>query len=79
MLKAGAEAMICGLHAVLPAVWQSSVVPPDWKRGSVIPFENEEETDRTPQITVVLLHCSGHFCSSAADVNLISSAKVSET
>ncbi|KAG0714105.1 LINE-1 retrotransposable element ORF2 protein [Chionoecetes opilio] len=38
LLKAGGEAMIRGLHAVLTAVWQSGTIPPDWKRGLVIPI-----------------------------------------
>ena len=29
LLKAGGEAIICGLHAVLIAVWHSSTIPPD--------------------------------------------------
>ncbi|KAG0725535.1 Alpha-N-acetylglucosaminidase [Chionoecetes opilio] len=38
LLKAGREAMIRGLHAVLTAVWQSGTIPPDWKRGLVVPI-----------------------------------------
>ncbi|KAG0723665.1 Dipeptidase 3 [Chionoecetes opilio] len=38
LLKAGGEAMIRGLHAVLTAVWQSGTIPPDWKRGLVVPI-----------------------------------------
>ena len=38
LLKGGGEAMIRGLHAVLTAVWHSGIVPPDWKRGLVIPI-----------------------------------------
>ena len=38
LLKAGGEAMIRGLHAVLTAVWQTGTVPPDWKRGLVVPI-----------------------------------------
>ena len=30
--------MIHGLHAVLTAVWHSGTIPPDWKRGLVIPL-----------------------------------------
>ena len=36
LLKAGGEAMIRGLHAVLTAVWHSDTIPPDWKRGLVV-------------------------------------------
>ncbi len=38
MLKAGGEAMIRGLHAVLSAVLQFGTIPPDWKRGLVVPI-----------------------------------------
>ena len=38
LLKAGGEAMTRGLHAVLTAVWQSGTIPPDWKRGLVVPI-----------------------------------------
>ncbi|MEL6802745.1 MAG: reverse transcriptase domain-containing protein, partial [Bacteroidota bacterium] len=38
LLKAGGEAVTRGLHAVLTAVWQSGTIPPDWKRGLVVPI-----------------------------------------
>ncbi|KAG0730476.1 Transposon TX1 uncharacterized protein [Chionoecetes opilio] len=38
LLKAGGEAMIHGLHAVLTAVRQSGTIPPAWKRGLVVPI-----------------------------------------
>ncbi|KAG0729173.1 Transposon TX1 uncharacterized protein [Chionoecetes opilio] len=38
LLKARGEAMTRGLHAVLTAVWQSGTIPPDWKRGLVVPI-----------------------------------------
>ena len=38
LLKAGGEAMTRGLHAVLTAVWHSGTIPPDWKRGLVVPI-----------------------------------------
>ena len=31
LLKAGGEAMIRGLHAVLTAVWHSCTIPTNWK------------------------------------------------
>ena len=40
LLKAGGEAMIRGLHAVLTAVWHSGTIPPDWKRELVVPIWN---------------------------------------
>ena len=30
--------MVRGLHAVLVAVWHSGAIPPDWKRGLVVPI-----------------------------------------
>ncbi len=38
ILKAGTEAMIHGLHAVLTAVWQSGNNSPNWQRGLVVPI-----------------------------------------
>ena len=38
LLKAGVEAMIRGLHAVLTAVWHSGTIPPDGKKGLVVPI-----------------------------------------
>ena len=38
LLKAGDEAMIRGLHAVLTTVWHSGTIPPDWKKGLVGPI-----------------------------------------
>ena len=38
LLKAGGEAMIHGLHAVLTAVRHSGTIPPDWKWGLVVPI-----------------------------------------
>ena len=38
LLKAGGEAMIHGLHAVLVAVWQTGTIPSDWKKGLVVPI-----------------------------------------
>ena len=36
LLKAGGEAMIRELHAVLTVVWHSDTIPPDWKRELVV-------------------------------------------
>ena len=38
LLKAGGEAMICGLHAVLTAAWHSGTIPPDWKKRLIVPI-----------------------------------------
>ena len=40
LLKAGGEAMIRGLHAVLTAVWHSGTIPPDWKKRLVVSVWN---------------------------------------
>ncbi|XP_076058978.1 uncharacterized protein LOC143035828 [Oratosquilla oratoria] len=36
LLKAGSEAMVRGLHAVLAAVWQSGTFPSNWKKDLVV-------------------------------------------
>ena len=38
LFKDGGEAMIRGLHAVLTAVWHSGTIPPDRKKGLVVPI-----------------------------------------
>ena len=38
MLKAGGEAALRGLHALICSVWSSGVIPTDWKRGIVVPI-----------------------------------------
>ncbi len=43
MLKAGGETMTHGFDAVMSAVWQSCTIPPDWKRGLVVPIYMERE------------------------------------
>ncbi|XP_069989715.1 uncharacterized protein [Penaeus vannamei] len=42
LLKAGSEPMARGLHAVLPAIWQSGSITPDLLRGLVIPLWKEK-------------------------------------
>lgn len=37
LLKAEGAAMICGLHAVLTALWQPGTNPPDLKKGAGCP------------------------------------------
>lgn len=51
LLKAGDEAMIYGLHAVLTAVWQSGTIPSYWKRGLIIPNLKEKVTVSTATYT----------------------------
>ena len=38
LLRAGGEAMIRGLHVVFTAVWHSGTIPPEWKKGLVVPI-----------------------------------------
>ena len=52
LLKAGDEAMIHGLHAVLTAVWHSDSIPPDWKKGLVVLSGRGKGTVKTAATTV---------------------------
>ena len=36
-LKAGGNAVLMSLHAVLCSVWNTGIIPTDWKRGLVVP------------------------------------------
>lgn len=38
MLKAGGPDVISGLHSVLVAVWESGIIPFDWRQGLVVPI-----------------------------------------
>ena len=38
MLKAGGEAALQALHSLFCSVWNSGVIPTDWKRGIVVPI-----------------------------------------
>ena len=60
LLKAGGEAMIRGLHAILTAIWHSGTIPPDWKRGSSLSGK-AKGTVRTAQLyrEIMLLSVSG--------------------
>ena len=54
LLKAGGEDMIRGLHAVLTAVWQTGTIPPDWKKGLIVPIlKGKGGTGRTATTTGV--------------------------
>ena len=61
LLKAGGKAMIHGLHAVLTAVWHSVTIPPDWKRGLVIPIwqGKEDRQDCNNYCGITLLNVPG--------------------
>ena len=38
LLKAGGNAALMSLHAVLCSVWNTGIIPTDWKRGLVVPL-----------------------------------------
>ena len=38
LLKAGGEALLDSLHAVISSTWKTGTVPADWKRGIVVPL-----------------------------------------
>ena len=38
LLKAGGNAALVSLHAVLCSVWNTGITPTDWKRGLVVPL-----------------------------------------
>ena len=38
LLKAGGNAVLVSLHAVLCSAWNTGVIPTDWKRGLIVPL-----------------------------------------
>ena len=38
LLKAGGNALLVSLHAVLCSVWNTGIIPTDWKRSLVFPL-----------------------------------------
>ena len=38
LLKAGGNAALMSLHAVLCSAWNTGIIPTDWKRGLVVPL-----------------------------------------
>ena len=38
LLKAGGNAVLMLLHAVLCSAWNTGIIPTDWKRGLVVPL-----------------------------------------
>ena len=38
LLKAGGNAVLMLLHAVLCSAWNAGIIPTDWKRGLVVPL-----------------------------------------
>ena len=39
LLKAGENAVLVSLHAVLCSAWNTGIIPTDWKRGLAVPLE----------------------------------------
>ena len=82
LLKGGGEAMIRGLHAVLTAVWHSGTIPPDWKKGLVVPIwkgkRGPSRLQQLPWNNTVQCTRQG-ACPFAADADLHSPAEAPET
>ena len=38
LLKAGGNAALVSLHAILCSAWNTGIIPTDWKRGLVVPL-----------------------------------------
>ena len=38
LLKAGGNAALVSMHAVLCSAWNTGIIPTDWKRGLVVPL-----------------------------------------
>ena len=59
--KAGINAVLMSLHAVLCSAWNTGIIPTDWKRGLVVPLwkENGEQQDCNNYRGVVLLSVPG--------------------
>ena len=47
LLKAGGNAALVSLHAVLCSAWNTGIIPTDWKRGFVVPLWKEKGIART--------------------------------
>ena len=59
MLKAGGPDIISGLHSVLVAVWESGIIPSDWKQGLVVPIWKGDRLDCNNYRGVTLLSVPG--------------------
>ena len=46
LLDAGGKAVLGSLHAILCSVWNTGIIPTDWKRGLVVPL-SKGKGDRT--------------------------------
>ncbi|WP_209300514.1 hypothetical protein, partial [Lonepinella koalarum] len=38
LLKAGGDTALLSLHAIICSIWNTGVIPTDWKRGLVVPL-----------------------------------------
>ena len=82
LLKAGDEAMIRGLHAVLTAIWHLGTITTNWKKVVVLPYlEGKRGPSRLQQLTWNnSTRCTRQAaCPFAADANPHSSAEAPET
>ena len=61
LLKAGGNAALMSLHAVLCPAWNTGIIPTDWKRGLVVPLWKwkGEHQDCNSYQGVTLLSVSG--------------------
>ena len=51
LLKTGENAALISLHAVLCSVWNTGIIPIDWKRGLVVPLWKGKGDRRTATTT----------------------------
>lgn len=79
MIKGGGETMIHGLHAVQSVIWQSSIIPPDWKKWVCCPYLERERGRTRPTITRPVERARQSVHLLALDANSVSSAKASGT
>ena len=82
LLKAGGEAMIRWLHAALTEVWHSGTIPPDWKKGFVVPiWKGKGGPSRLQQLpwNNTAQRTRQGACPFAADTDPHSPAEASET
>ena len=61
LLKAGGNAALVSLHAVLYSAWNTGIIPTHWKRGLVVPFwkVKGDRQDCNNYRVVTLLSVSG--------------------
>ena len=82
LLKAGSEAMTHGLYVVLTAIWYSGTIPPDWKRGLIVPIwkGKGDRQDCNNYRRIMLLSIPGKvFAHLLLIATLQSHAEISET